>query len=113
MCDLFNEVREHCGYELGEIRRALDELPTYASERDKAWAVRKVFMRIGGFGWGVGGEVQIEIDVRGIWLYEMVDGTSGNTRVLEHMDWAELVREADEITDKIENVELFMELGVV
>ena len=96
MTDLFEEVRRHCTYELARVEDALDAMPEYAGENERAWAIRKIFTSNGGgFGWGAGGEEQIEIEARGIRLYRLINGTSGDTQTVEFIGWVQLLHMLD------------------
>lgn len=89
---LYREVRKHCRYELGKAAAALSELPAYAADKDRQWAVRKAFLSAGGeFGWGIGGGMSVEVTARGIYLDRLTDDTSGRTHILERMTWADIL----------------------
>ena len=88
---LYMQVQAHCQYELRKAAAALSELPAYAADRDRQWAVRKAFLSGGEFGWGIGGGMSVEVTARGIYLDKLTDDTSGRTHILESMTWADVV----------------------
>ena len=89
---LYMQIQDHCQYELRKAAAALSELPAYASDRDRLWAVRKAFLSAGGeFGWGIGGGMSVEVTARGLYLDKLTDDTSGRTHILECMTWADVV----------------------
>lgn len=89
---LYMQVQAHCQYELRKAAAALSELPAYAADRDRQWAVRKAFLSAGGeYGWGIGNGMSVEISARGIYLDKLTDDTSGRTYILERMTWEDVV----------------------
>lgn len=92
MTDLYKEIVSKCSYEIGKAREAVARLPADASDKDKADAVRDAFIENGGgVGWGVVGRDQVEIDARGAWLYRLINGTSGDTKVLRHYTFEQIL----------------------
>ena len=89
---LYMQVQAHCQYELRKAAATLSELPAYATDRDRQWAVRKAFLGTSGeYGWGIGDGMSVEVTARGIYLDKLTDDTSGRTYILERMTWADVV----------------------
>ena len=70
------------------------------SEEKKAAIVREAFISNGGgFGWGVTRKEQIDIDANGARLYELINGTSGDTHTLQHFSFEELSQRIEQLID--------------
>lgn len=100
MTDLWNELTDHCGYIISKICETFEALPSFTSNEKKADIVRAAFISNGGgFGWGVTRNEQIDINADGARLYELINGTSGDTRTLQHFSFAELTQHIEKLID--------------
>lgn len=109
MPDLRQEVLKHCRYEIQLAQEALAKLPEGSDKvlGANAWAVRKAFLRNHEFGWGIGGGYSVEVEARGIYLLHLINGTSGDTEVIEFLDWHDvcgMIRENEKPVERAEPV---------
>lgn len=109
MPDLRKEVLKQCRYEIQCAREALAKLPEGSDKvlGANAWAVRKAFLRNHEFGWGIGRGYSIEVEARGIYLLHLINGTSGDTEVVEFLGWHDvcgMIRETEKPVERAEPV---------
>jgi len=85
MTDLWDEIEDQCSYEISQVCKTFKTLPSMTPAEKKAAIVKEAFISNGGgFGWGVTRKEQINIDANGARLYELINGTSGDTHTLQH-----------------------------
>lgn len=100
MTDLWDEIEDQCSYEISQVCRTFKTLSSMTPAEKKAAIVKEAFISNGGgVGWGVTRKEQIEIDANGARLYELINGTSGDTHTLQHFSFEELSQRIEQLID--------------